>query len=30
MAAPTKAPALPATKVGDVTAESFQKSQFYS
>jgi peroxin-13 len=29
-AAPAKAPALPSTKVGDVTAESFQKSQFYS
>jgi peroxin-13 len=27
---PAKAPALPSTKVGDVTAESFQKSQFYS
>ena len=25
-----KAPALPSTKVGDVTADSFQKSQFYS
>jgi peroxin-13 len=26
----TKPPALPSTKVGDVTADSFQKSQFYS
>jgi peroxin-13 len=25
-----KPPALPSTKIGDVTAESFQKSQFYS
>jgi peroxin-13 len=25
-----KAPALPTTKIGDVTADSFQKSQFYS
>lgn len=29
-ATPLKAPIMPATKIGDVTAESFQKSQFYS
>ena len=29
-ASPAKRPALPSTKVGDVTPESFQKSQFYS